>query len=64
MTERDFVNMMCARAINLGIYDSLCDPYDAIGNKDQYSSVELDIRKLIEATVKEYKKVQTILQTE
>ena len=32
-------------AIASGIYDSLCDPYDALQNGDHYSSIKVDLEK-------------------
>mgnify|MGYP006279272613 CR=1 FL=1 len=32
-------------AIASGIYDSLCDPYDALQNGDCYSSIKVDLEK-------------------
>ena len=32
-------------AVSSGIYDSLCDPYDALKNGDYYSSIKVDLEK-------------------
>ena len=32
-------------AVASGIYDSLCDPYDALQNGDCYSSIKVDLEK-------------------
>jgi len=40
-------------AVSSGIYDSLCDPYDALKNGDYYSSIKIDLEKFAELIVKE-----------
>ena len=40
-------------AISSGIYDSLCDPYDALKNGDYYSSIKIDLEKFAELIVQE-----------
>ena len=40
-------------AISSGIYDSLCDPYDALKNGDYYSSIKIDLEKFAELIVRE-----------
>ena len=40
-----------------GIYDCICDPYDAKENGDYYSSVEGDLERLIEKVVEECRDV-------
>jgi hypothetical protein len=32
-------------AVASGIYDSICDPYDALKNGDCYSSIKVDLEK-------------------
>ena len=39
-------------AISSGIYDSLCDPYDALKNGDYYSSIKMDLEKFAELIVR------------
>ena len=39
-------------AISSGIYDSLCDPYDALKNGDYYSSIKIDLEKFAELIVR------------
>ena len=38
-------------AVSSGIYDSLCDPYDALKNGDYYSSIKIDLEKFAELIV-------------
>lgn len=40
-------------AVSSGIYDSLCDPYDALKNGDYYSSIKVDLEKFAELIVRE-----------
>ena len=40
-------------AVSSGIYDSLCDPYDALKNGDYYSSIKVDLEKFAELIVEE-----------
>ena len=40
-------------AITGGIYDCLTDPYDKLGNGDDYSSVMVDLERFAEKIVKE-----------
>ncbi len=40
-------------AVSSGIYDSLCDPYDALKNGDYYSSIKIDLEKFAELIVQE-----------
>ena len=40
-------------AVSSGIYDSLCDPYDALKNGDYYSSIKIDLEKFAELIVRE-----------
>jgi len=40
-------------AVTTGIYDSLADPYDAMGNGDGYSSVMVDVERFAELIIKE-----------
>jgi hypothetical protein len=40
-------------AVSSGIYDSLCDPYDALKNGDYYSSIKVDLEKFAELIVQE-----------
>lgn len=40
-------------AVSSGIYDSLCDPYDALNNGDYYSSIKIDLEKFAELIVRE-----------
>jgi hypothetical protein len=40
-------------AITGGIYDCLTDPYDKLGNGDDYSSVMVDLERFAEKIVRE-----------
>jgi hypothetical protein len=40
-------------AVSSGIYDSLCDPYDALNNGDYYSSIKIDLEKFAQLIVRE-----------
>jgi len=40
-------------AITGGIYDCLTDPYDKLGNGDDYSSVMVDLERFAEKIVQE-----------
>ena len=44
-------------AVSSGIYDSLCDPYDALKNGDYYSSIKVDLEKFAELIVQECARV-------
>jgi len=45
-------------AVTSGIYDSLCDPYDALNTGDYYSSVKIDLEKFAKLIVIEVLMVQ------
>ena len=40
-------------AVSSGIYDSLCDPYDALKNGDYYNSIKIDLEKFAELIINE-----------
>lgn len=44
-------------AVEDGIYDCICDPYDKLKNGDQYSSVMIDLERFAEKIVRECMKV-------
>ncbi len=44
-------------AITGGIYDCLTDPYDKLGNGDDYSSIMVDLERFAEKIVQECTKI-------